>query len=55
MQVSSEIVNSPLSMSCVVVTHADVNETLSHLFFTSNKNVVPLSELGISNFLVDGS
>jgi hypothetical protein len=48
----SKGINTHLSMAHVIAG-AYVNQTCIHLILTGDKDVVPLGELGIADFLID--
>jgi hypothetical protein len=52
LEVLSECVNTHLANS-LTVTATDINTALLSLLFSCHKDIVPLIELGISDFLVE--
>mmetsp|Transcript_59946 Transcript_59946/g.82343 ORF Transcript_59946/g.82343 Transcript_59946/m.82343 type:complete len:200 (+) Transcript_59946:441-1040(+) len=48
----NQVIDTHLSVT-FVVSSSYINESILHLIFTSNKDIVPLSQLGISNLFVN--
>jgi hypothetical protein len=53
LQVCSQVIDAPFAMTSAIIAHTDVNSSRIHFFFACNQDVIPLSELCVSNFFVD--